>query len=328
MAVDCLIRPWPVRCTASHTQHKGNRRRASSRLRGIDCLPSRRRPSEPPANGGCRASLSTRTPVVTFSKVHSVLAGLQQPPAPLLFPEISTATAPPTLAAWSTRPRLASPRRTACFPSTRCIALHAPRRAPLRHRPARAAPRPPPAPPPALPCLLRDGPRAATSTGRRPPSPRPSRAMSVLPPEVHTALASLLQGLQSPDNVQRTAAEQQLNDEWVAQRPEVLLMGLSEQIELAQETPVRPRRPPPPPRVLTLPPDANLCRRHLQATVVQAAQDALGADGRPVSDPAGPRARRHPRKAAAVPRQRGRQLGPLQGRRCRRRARQTAHRRR
>ena len=64
--------------------------------------------------------------------------------------------------------------------------------------------------------------------------------MSVLPPEVHTALASLLQGLQSPDNVQRTAAEQQLNDEWVAQRPEVLLMGLSEQIELAQETPVRP----------------------------------------------------------------------------------------
>jgi hypothetical protein len=30
-----------------------------------------------------------------------------------------------------------------------------------------------------------------------------------------------------------------LNEEWVAQRPEVLLMGLSEQIELAQETPVR-----------------------------------------------------------------------------------------
>jgi hypothetical protein len=64
--------------------------------------------------------------------------------------------------------------------------------------------------------------------------------MSVLPAEVHTALATLLQGLQSPDNVQRTAAEQQLNDEWVAQRPEVLLMGLSEQIELAQDTSVRP----------------------------------------------------------------------------------------
>lgn len=63
--------------------------------------------------------------------------------------------------------------------------------------------------------------------------------MSVLPAEVHTALATLLQGLQSPDNIQRTAAEQQLNEEWVAQRPEVLLMGLSEQIELAQDTSVR-----------------------------------------------------------------------------------------
>lgn len=62
--------------------------------------------------------------------------------------------------------------------------------------------------------------------------------MSVLPAEVHTALAGLLQGLQSPDNVQRTNAEQQLNEEWVAQRPEVLLMGLSEQIELAQDTSV------------------------------------------------------------------------------------------
>lgn len=62
--------------------------------------------------------------------------------------------------------------------------------------------------------------------------------MSVLPAEVHTALANLLRGLQSPDNVQRTTAEQQLNEEWVAQRPEVLLMGLSEQIELAQETAV------------------------------------------------------------------------------------------
>jgi hypothetical protein len=62
--------------------------------------------------------------------------------------------------------------------------------------------------------------------------------MSVLPAEVHTALAALLQGLQSPDNVQRTSAEQQLNEEWVAQRPDVLLMGLSEQIELAQDTSV------------------------------------------------------------------------------------------
>ena len=82
-----------------------------------------------------------------------------------------------------------------------------------------------------------------TRTGAAPHKDNPSnstRNMSVLPAEVHTALATLLQGLQSPDNVQRTAAEQQLNDEWVAQRPEVLLMGLSEQIELAQDTSVSP----------------------------------------------------------------------------------------
>jgi hypothetical protein len=64
--------------------------------------------------------------------------------------------------------------------------------------------------------------------------------MSVLPAEVHTALATLLQGLQSPDNVQRSTAEQQLNEEWVAQRPDVLFMGLSEQIDLAQDTSVGP----------------------------------------------------------------------------------------
>ena len=83
-----------------------------------------------------------------------------------------------------------------------------------------------------------------TRIGAAPHKDNPSIStpnMSVLPAEVHTALATLLQGLQSPDNVQRTAAEQQLNDEWVAQRPEVLLMGLSEQIELAQDTSVRHR---------------------------------------------------------------------------------------
>jgi hypothetical protein len=63
--------------------------------------------------------------------------------------------------------------------------------------------------------------------------------MSILPAEVHTSLAVLLQGLQSPDNVQRSAAEQGLNDEWLATRAEVLLMGLTEQMELAQDTSVR-----------------------------------------------------------------------------------------
>ena len=59
--------------------------------------------------------------------------------------------------------------------------------------------------------------------------------MSVLPPEVHAALASLLQGLSSPDNQIRTQAEEQLNNEWIAARPDVLLMGLVEQIQSAQE---------------------------------------------------------------------------------------------
>ena len=59
--------------------------------------------------------------------------------------------------------------------------------------------------------------------------------MSVLPPEVHAALASLLQGLSSPDNQIRTQAEEQLNHEWIAARPDVLLMGLVEQIQSAQD---------------------------------------------------------------------------------------------
>jgi hypothetical protein len=63
--------------------------------------------------------------------------------------------------------------------------------------------------------------------------------MSVLPPEVHQALGQLLLGLQSPDNVLRTQAESQLNDEWSQSRPDVLMMGLSEQIEGAEDPAVR-----------------------------------------------------------------------------------------
>lgn len=62
--------------------------------------------------------------------------------------------------------------------------------------------------------------------------------MATLPENVHAALANLLRGLQSPDNVERTAAEQQLNEEWFSQRPEVLLMGLSEQIDFAPDSSV------------------------------------------------------------------------------------------
>lgn len=54
--------------------------------------------------------------------------------------------------------------------------------------------------------------------------------MSMLPDEIHAALTQLLQGLQATDNTVRTAAEEQLNREWVGQRPDYLLMGLAEQM--------------------------------------------------------------------------------------------------
>lgn len=59
--------------------------------------------------------------------------------------------------------------------------------------------------------------------------------MSVLSPDVHAALAQLLQGLQSTDNTARSAAEENLSTEWVSQRPEVLLMGLAEQMQGAND---------------------------------------------------------------------------------------------
>ena len=54
--------------------------------------------------------------------------------------------------------------------------------------------------------------------------------MSVLGPEIHNALSQLLQMLSSPDNSVRSAAEEQLNTDWIAHRPDVLLMGLVEQM--------------------------------------------------------------------------------------------------
>ncbi|KAK2825759.1 hypothetical protein FQN49_007395, partial [Arthroderma sp. PD_2] len=60
--------------------------------------------------------------------------------------------------------------------------------------------------------------------------------MSVLPQEVHTALSQLLLALSSADNNVRTQAEEQLNNEWVQGRPDVLLMGLAEQIQASEDT--------------------------------------------------------------------------------------------
>ena len=63
--------------------------------------------------------------------------------------------------------------------------------------------------------------------------------MSVLPNEILSALAQLLQGLGSADNNTRSFAEEQLNAEWVNARPDVLLMGLVEQMHIAQDASVR-----------------------------------------------------------------------------------------
>jgi hypothetical protein len=60
--------------------------------------------------------------------------------------------------------------------------------------------------------------------------------MSLLPPEVHAALSQLLRALSTPDNNIRSQAEEQLNNDWIQNRPDVLLMGLAEQLEGAEET--------------------------------------------------------------------------------------------
>ena len=57
----------------------------------------------------------------------------------------------------------------------------------------------------------------------------------MLSPNIHDALGQLLQGLQSADNGIRSYAEEQLNNEWVISRPDVLLMGLVEQLQASQD---------------------------------------------------------------------------------------------
>lgn len=53
---------------------------------------------------------------------------------------------------------------------------------------------------------------------------------SQLPHEAQAALQQLLGGLASGDNETRKNAEESLNNEWVNGRPDMLLMGLAEQI--------------------------------------------------------------------------------------------------
>lgn len=63
--------------------------------------------------------------------------------------------------------------------------------------------------------------------------------MSLLPPEVHAALSQLLRALTTPDNTVRSQAEEQLNNDWIQGRPDVLLMGLVEQIHGAEDSRTR-----------------------------------------------------------------------------------------
>ncbi|KAG9777003.1 ARM repeat-containing protein, partial [Aureobasidium melanogenum] len=63
--------------------------------------------------------------------------------------------------------------------------------------------------------------------------------MSVLPAEVQGALGQLLQALSSPDNNLRAQAEEQLNNDWTLNRPDMLLMGLVEQIQASQDPSTR-----------------------------------------------------------------------------------------
>lgn len=66
----------------------------------------------------------------------------------------------------------------------------------------------------------------------------------MLPAEIHAELSQLLLALQSPDNGTRSQAEDHLQINWTATRPDVLLMGLAEQISGSTDVSVR-RSPPP-----------------------------------------------------------------------------------
>lgn len=59
--------------------------------------------------------------------------------------------------------------------------------------------------------------------------------MSALHPELQGALGQLLQGLSSSDNNLRSQYEESLNNDWQAQKPDALLMGLVEHAHAAQD---------------------------------------------------------------------------------------------
>lgn len=62
--------------------------------------------------------------------------------------------------------------------------------------------------------------------------------MSLVPPDVHNALTQLLRALTTPDNNVRSQAEDQLNNDWVRNRPDVLLLALAEQLQGSEDAAV------------------------------------------------------------------------------------------
>lgn len=148
---------------------------------------------------------------------------------------------------------------------------------------------------------------------------------SVLSPQVHAELTQLLQALQSGDNNIRSQAEEHLANTWTNTQPEVLLMGLVEQIHGSTDTTVCMQDS----VVLSVGAFSWLMSRNLDALICfsylpsHSFKDSQGCEWRP--DRAVPiyitRAGLcDPREAARGARQRDRQHSAEQGRRCGRRA--------
>lgn len=63
--------------------------------------------------------------------------------------------------------------------------------------------------------------------------------MSFLPADVHNEINQLLEALQSPDNSRRSVAEAHLANNWTLAKPDMLLLGLVEQMQSSNEPMVR-----------------------------------------------------------------------------------------
>jgi len=62
---------------------------------------------------------------------------------------------------------------------------------------------------------------------------------SLVPPDVVSQLNQVLSNLVSNDNNLRSSAEKQLNEQWIAQQPDLLLLSLAQLGRTHEETHVR-----------------------------------------------------------------------------------------